>query len=75
MTRRARCMCSWSGECAGTGVEHCSPPCGGDQCVCRCGGERACAGCDACETADVDFDDELAYLRGEGPDPLGKEKP
>jgi hypothetical protein len=45
------CMCSWPNECAGTGVMHCSPPCGGDQCICACGGEGRCPGCEYCEDA------------------------
>lgn len=43
------CMCTFDDECSGTGVVHCSPPCGGDLCICVCGGEGPCDGCDACE--------------------------
>lgn len=55
------CMCTFNG-CAGTGVAHCSPPCGGDLCVCVCGGEAECDGCDACDVHydldSPDFDDD-----------------
>jgi hypothetical protein len=50
------CMCDFKGTCAGTGILECSPPCGGDQCICLCGGERECPGCDLCAT-DVDLFD------------------
>lgn len=41
------CMCSTEG-CGGTGYAHCSPPCGGEQCICVCGGEGPCPGCEEC---------------------------
>lgn len=42
------CMCTFEG-CSGTGVAHCSPPCGGDICICVCGGEADCDGCENCD--------------------------
>lgn len=51
------CICTFDGECSGTGVLHCSPPCGGDLCVCICGGEEECDGCMYCTSS---LDDDAA---------------
>ena len=57
------CMCTFEG-CSGTGVAHCSPPCGGDQCICACGGEATCYGCDACDGDGHDLGYEPTDLDG-----------
>jgi hypothetical protein len=57
------CMCRFEKECSGTGVLHCAPPCGGDNCICVCGGERECDGCDNCDT---DHDRELVVELDDG---------
>lgn len=46
------CRCTFAG-CSGTGVAHCSPPCGGDICICVCGGEAECDGCGLCEESEA----------------------
>lgn len=56
------CMCCFIDACSGTGVIHCSPPCGGDLCICVCGGETDCGGCAACRGLDDFCDDEPVDL-------------
>jgi hypothetical protein len=70
------CNCTFDDECSGTGAVYCSPPCGGDLCICDCGGDRDCPGCEWCrpveDGADDDRDDEPGWaehwrdLGGEG---------
>lgn len=52
------CMCIFGPECNGLGTVYCSPPCGGDLCVCTCGGEMECGGCWSCGGPEDFYRDE-----------------